>query len=128
MKFTVNNWYDDQNGEYIATKYYIDNEEVIFEEYRDLIESFTEENYEEECDGNCEECTLHTESSEQPENQFLRAVTDEINDVLEMFENPTTCDDCKGQALMGLVMLGIDGALQGCIGKKEENEVNENLN
>ena len=128
MRLTVNNWFDDDTGEHVATKFYIQGEECSLEDYEEMYNSFGNEYCEEECDGYCEDCEFNTDGVESEEsgqeNQFLRAVTDEINDILEMFENPTTCNDCKCQALMGLVMLGVDGALQGCIGKKDEKYIN----
>ena len=53
-------------------------------------------------------------------NSFLVAVTDLVNDTLEMFEDQNTCDDCKFQALMDLVIMGVDGALQGYIVREED--------
>lgn len=123
MKLTVNNYFDDQNGEYICTKFYIDGDECTFEEYEEMLDSLNSFN-EDECDGNCDECPNNRfEQEEEPEkleeNQFLRVITDAVNDTLEMFDDPNTCEDCKAHALLDLVMLGVDGALQGCIGRKE---------
>ena len=67
-----------------------------------------EDEIENECDCPCET------------NSFLVAVTDLVNDTLEMFEDQNTCDDCKFQALMDLVIMGVDGALQGYIVREED--------
>lgn len=119
MKLTINNWFDNESGEYLTTKFYIDGEECSEEEYCEILEDLNNINNEVDCDGNCEECPNNKYEQEQEENQFLRAVTDAVNNILEMFEDENTCDDCKAHALLDLVMLGVDGALQGCIGREE---------
>lgn len=121
MKITINEYYEDRTGEYITTKYLVDEEQITEEEYHNLMDTLDEINEfaEDECDGNCDECLNNQIEQPLEANQFLIAVTNAVNDVLEMFEDENTCDDCKAHALMELVMLGVDGALQGCIGKSK---------
>jgi hypothetical protein len=66
-----------------------------------------------DCDG-CDEC------DECESQDFGHVITDRINLVMEMFNDSDVCDDCKFEALVDLVLLGVDGALQGCIGRKED--------
>jgi hypothetical protein len=115
LKLTISTYYNNESGEYLTTKFYIDGEECSEEEYCEILEDLNNINNEVDCDGNCEECPNNKYEQEQEENQFLRAVTDAVNDTLEMFEDENTCDDCKFEALMGLVFLGVNGALQGCV-------------
>lgn len=120
MKFTRSEYYDDQDGKFVAEKFYINGDEVCEDEFFEMLEDLEEfngendeiayyENDEIEYDDCCPcDCPCET-------NSFLVAVTDLVNDTLEMFEDPNTCDDCKFRALMDLVTMGVDGALQGYI-------------
>ncbi len=121
MKLTNVIYFDDEDGSFVAEKFFINSEECSEEDYEEILDEFDNVNEinEDECDGNCDGCPNNKFKQEPEENQFLRVVTDAVNDTLEMFENPTTCDDCKAHALLDLVMLGVDGALQGCIGREE---------
>lgn len=63
MKLTINSYYDNQNGDYIATKFYIDGQECSEEEYCEMVDSLNDASNEnvdvnenDECD--CMECTL----------------------------------------------------------------------
>jgi hypothetical protein len=111
LKLTINEYYDDQTGEYIATKFYIDGAECSEDDYDEMLDALGSID---KCDCDCEECPGES-------NWFLRATTDAVNDTLEMFEDPNTCDDCKFQALMDLVTMGVDGALQGYIVRKDDD-------
>jgi len=95
MKLTVNHYYDDENGEYIASKYYIDGEECSFEDYEDFIEEL---NGEDECDGNCDECSLH-DQSESKECDCLECTLDRFTEELE--EITGGCPGCIRECLEG---------------------------
>lgn len=114
MKLGYNVYFDDEDGSLIAEKFFINGEECPEDAYDEMMEQFENAN-EEECEGieicDCPDCES---------KNYLQIVTDTINDVFEMVSNPDACNDCKFEALMNLVMLGADGALQGCIGRKEE--------
>ena len=56
MKLTVNTYFDDQDGEFICEKYFIDGEECSEEEYDEMLDEF----YEDEVDCcDCYECTIN---------------------------------------------------------------------
>jgi len=64
MKLSINSYFDDQTGEFIAEKYFIDGNEVSEEDYDLMLEEFDEVNCLEneidpcegcECRGCCEE-------------------------------------------------------------------------
>jgi len=61
MKLTVNTYFNDQDGEFICEKYFIDGEEVSEEEYDDMLDEFDDEFDDEDevdcCD--CYECTIN---------------------------------------------------------------------
>lgn len=117
MKLTINQYFDDENGQFVCEKFYVDGQEISEQEYIEMLDTLDipeEDNC--ECDGCPDYDKCH---SDEPQD-FLHVVTDMVNETLEMFDNPTTCEDCKAHALLDLVMLGADGALQGCIGRKEE--------
>ncbi|MCE5220091.1 MAG: hypothetical protein LLF98_02185 [Clostridium sp.] len=48
MKLTVNNYFDNQDGSHIATKFYIDGNECGFDEYAEMLDSLN--NFQDECD------------------------------------------------------------------------------
>jgi len=60
MKLTINEYYDNQDGKYIATKYLIDGEEVSKEEYYDMLDAFDDVNQVDEVDPSeyceCRDC------------------------------------------------------------------------
>lgn len=60
MKLTISEYYDDETGMYIATKYFVDGESITEDDYDELIDMLdreNEEDYEEdECDGDCDNC------------------------------------------------------------------------
>lgn len=116
MKLSVNDYFDDEDGKYIATKYFIDGEECSENDYFDMLEELDEIEYEDDEVEEIEICGCPCCEG----NNYLEVVIDKINEVMEMFESNCACDDCKFSALMELVMLGADGALQGCIGKAED--------
>jgi hypothetical protein len=82
---------------------------VNYEEY-DLDEDLEDTD---ECDC-CQEC------DECESQDFGEVIADRIITVMEILENPDTCEDCKFEVLMDLVLLGVDGALDGYIGRKED--------
>jgi len=56
MKLTVNTYFDDQDGEFICEKYFIDGEECSEEEYDEMLDEFDEDEVD-CCD--CYECTIN---------------------------------------------------------------------
>lgn len=63
MQTVIKNYFDDETLEHIGTRYFIDNEEVNFEDYRDFVADIFNENSNEELndcvcsqDENCENC------------------------------------------------------------------------
>ena len=67
MKFSINTYFDDQDGSFVAENYFINGEQVSEEEYDAVIEEFEgEEDFENEVDTcecenddcDCLECTL----------------------------------------------------------------------
>jgi hypothetical protein len=103
--------YDDEGVYDVA--YFNNGRELSFEDYIRIENALEleddidfEDDYEDE---------LAEYNYDEDELDFGNAILDAINDTFEMFENPTTCDDCKKKALINLVLLGVDGAMQGCI-------------
>ncbi|MDD4778993.1 MAG: hypothetical protein PHT02_00120 [Tissierellia bacterium] len=109
----------DESGE-VRESYICDGQEILPETYYMLEGELEEDEYiedmdfEEDCDGNCCDCEFGGYKDDD-ELYFGQIMTDAINDTLEMFDNPTICDDCKARALIDLVMIGADGALEGYI-------------
>jgi predicted polyphosphate/ATP-dependent NAD kinase len=106
------------DGQYILpeTYYMLEGElEEEFEEDMDFKNELAEYNYDEEdYNENCDKCEF-SEYEDDDESDFGQTILDAIDDTFEMFENSTTCDDCKKKALIDLILLGVDGAMQGCI-------------
>lgn len=118
MKLSNILYFDDEDGKFIAEKFFIDGNEVSEEGFEEMLDELDEANCvdDDDSDEEIEICDCPCCES----NSYLQVITDTINDVMEMFEDENTCDCCKFNALMGLVFLGADGVLQGCIGRKED--------
>lgn len=117
MKLTINQYFDDENGQFVCEKFYVDGQEISEQEYIEMLDTLDipeEDNC--ECDG----CPDYNKCHSDEPQDFLHVVTDTVNETLEMFDNPTTCEDCKFEALMHLVFLGIDGALKGYVVKDDK--------
>lgn len=63
MQAVIKNYFDDQTLAHVGTKYFLDNEEVNFEDYRDFVSDLLQiknEENENDCacsqDDNCEQC------------------------------------------------------------------------
>lgn len=60
MKLSISSYYDNETGEYVASKFYIDGEECSEEEYCEMLEELecVVENEDEDC-CDCVDCTIN---------------------------------------------------------------------
>jgi hypothetical protein len=111
MQLQTNHYYDDETMKFVAAKWFVDGEEVSFDEYMDIVGGLEEYNeidkdIDKDCNDECEEvvCYNECESCEIPDE-----ICEEINlieEVAEMIENGDMCATCLRNNLYELYVEG----------------------
>ena len=120
MQLQTNHYYDDETMKFVAAKWFVDGEEVSFDEYMDIVgglEEYNEndkDNIEEDnddvendkiecdecdevvCDNKCEDCEI---------NEVCEEIN-LINEVADIIENGDMCATCLRNALYDLYIKG----------------------
>jgi len=114
LKLTINEFYDDEDGKYIATKYYINSEECSEEDYDDMLDQLDEINIGDEvCDEvetyECEiECCADCEYNETGECDCPECTIEKyIERILEL-GGSDMCPGCLREALTDFMYEVVD--------------------
>ncbi len=84
MKLSIDEYYDDRTGEYVGSRYAINNEPCSEYDFDEIFEELNFSDYDEECDGcDCVNCTidLYTEMI----HELTGGCPGCIRDILESF-------------------------------------------
>jgi len=111
MKLSNSIYFDDQTGEFIAEKFYIDGNEVCEDDYEAMLDEFDEVNSEEEVmiDENCEcdsECCMDCEYNTSDECDCPECTLDKFTELIQ--EITGGCPGCIREILADFMFEIID--------------------
>jgi hypothetical protein len=103
VKFSINTYFDDQDGSFVAENYFINGEQVSEEEYDAVIEEFDGiEDFDDEVETcECEiECCADCEYNETGECDCPECTVEKYIEIIQdIIKNTGGCGGCIGNAL-----------------------------
>ena len=130
MQAVVKNYFDDETLAHVGTKFFLDNEEVSFEDYRDFVSELLVDNEqnEDECacsqDDHCEQCDCsecsgceNTECCEENrdcEDNGLGEQCPVCSAVREIDELECFCSECQEDFMKDSIAQCLERVFNGC--------------
>jgi len=122
MKLSYNIYFDNEDGKFIAEKYFIDGEECSEEEYDEMMDEFDEVNDVDEETCECDsECCLDCEYNQSDFCDCPKCTIEKYIEIIQnIFETTGDCGGCIGNALKDFMFEIVDHIVIEDIDENEE--------